>query len=142
MPKAAPCCPEGSGSPINKIILVGGSAARNPKSVFGKSYTLAAIIRTIKSMFTGDPTLDKTYLLELRYHLEFYVEAGKYRIIMRDLYIRDPEALMTQLLTQKPIEKYGKGSNKRFYEDFKKDIESIHKQIIKLYLDIIESIHK
>ena len=84
---------------------------------------------------------DKDNRRELRYHLEFYVEEGRYRIIMRDLYIRDPIDLMTQVLTQRPIEKYGNLWKRKLHEEYKKDIEGIHKGIIKLYLHIIESIH-
>jgi hypothetical protein len=96
----------------------------------------------VQTFYKAGPLKNTTYRLELRYHLEFYVEEGRYRIIMRDLYIRDPEDLMTQVLTLRPIENYGKASKKGSHEKFKKDIESIHKEIIKLYLDIIESIHK
>ena len=85
---------------------------------------------------------NQTPRLELRYHLEFHVEEGRYRIIMRDLYIRNPESPMTQLLSESPIEKYGKAWKGKAHEKFKQDIEGIHKGIIKLYLDIIESIHR
>ena len=95
----------------------------------------------VQTFYKVEFSENATYRLELRYHLEFYVEEGKCRIIMRDLYIRDPQDLMMRVITLRPIENYGKVWKKRWYEEFKKDIESIHKGITKLYLDIIESIH-
>jgi|SRR6185295_4653981 len=95
----------------------------------------------VQTFYKAGPSTNTSYRLELRYHLEFYVEEGRYRIIMKDLYIRNPGDLMTYVLTLRPIEKYGKASKGRVHEGFKKDIEGIHKEIIKLYLDIIDSIH-
>ena len=96
----------------------------------------------VQTVYKAGSSYNAPHRLELRYHLEFYVQEGKYRIIMKDLYIRNPEEdLLTQVLTQGPIEKYGKASKGRVREGFKTDIEGIHKGIIHLYLNIIESIH-
>ncbi len=95
----------------------------------------------VQTIFKPGPSYNAPHRYELRYHLEFYVEKGKYKIVMRDLYIRDPESLMIELLTERPIENYGKIWKGRLHEKFKNDIEGIHKDVIKLYLNIMESIH-
>ncbi len=105
----------------------------------GRGYLAYHAFSPFQSFFkTG--SYDSPHRRELLYLLEFYVEKGRYRIIMRNLYTRDPQDLMTQILTLRPIEKYGKGS-KKLKNEFKSDIEGIHKGIIKLYLDIIETVH-
>jgi len=106
----------------------------------GRGYLAYNASSPFQSFFKTGSSVS-THRRELLYRLEFYVEEGRYRIIMRDLYIRDPIDLMTQVLTQRPIEKYGNLWKRKLYEEYKKDIEGIHKGIIKLYLHIIESIH-
>jgi len=95
----------------------------------------------VQTFAKAGPSYHAPHRLELRYYLEFHIEEGRYRIIMRDLYIRDPEAVLIQLLTMRPIENYGKSSKGRLQEEYKNDIDGIHKGIIQLYLNIIESIH-